>query len=46
MEEEEVEDGGNPQGPEELQVVRDFIDGQYSSVVVYLSSLSIQIDII
>lgn len=39
MEEEEVENGADPCGLEEPQIARDFINGQQSSVEVYLSNL-------
>jgi hypothetical protein len=46
MEEEEAEDGADPRELEEPQVAGDFIAGQQSSEVVYLSNLSVQLVII
>lgn len=43
MEEEEFEDGVDPCGLEERQVARDFLMGNKSSVVVYLSKLSMKL---
>lgn len=46
MEEEEVENGADPCGLDEPQVARDFINGQQSSVEVYLPNLITQLVII